>query len=391
MDPMLIAYLATQLGGNIAGEYDKSGNKTFAAGARDAYTPLYQASQFQNMMQKWLGGGASIKLDKDTFKLDMPTTAFSQGLGGATSNTLTNTPSGISSPDLQKAVMAASPNTGPSESVQTGNGGMQSALPLLFKSMLGGSGLGPSNSLPEIPLTGLVGLTPDHLAQVMKMKMMQEQLGQNQQEINAKNLNSLLDYNAQMSNINQQAPVTVPGLGPVSLEFWKSMPSDDREYALYYSMATKLGDSDIMSRNEYLNQAPTDREKFLRAYMKDPELKTAALELARESRTSISLGEKLQYAKKVEEIRNRSDLNSTKLASYVNSKWAASPDAKDLWEIDDPKKRALTEIKVKKKLVEEYISSTGGKVIDTDYEGDNIIIYKVKFSDGDEMEVRYAL
>ena len=390
MDPMLIAYLATQLGGNIAGEYDKSGNKTFAAGARDAYTPFYQASQFQNMMQKWLGGGASIKLDKDTFKLDMPTTAFSQGLGGTTSNTLTNTPSGISSPDLQKAVMTASPNTGQSESIQTGNGGMQSALPFLFKSMLGGSGLGPSNSLPEIPLTGLVGLTPDHLAQVMKMKMMQEQLGQSQQEINAKNFNNLLDYNAQMSKINQQAPVTVPGLGPVSLEFWKSMPSDDREYALYYSMATKLGDSDIMSRNEYLNQAPTDREKFLRAYMKDPALKTAALELARESRTSISLGEKLQYAKTVEDIKNRADLNSTKLANDVNSKWSSSEEAKNLWTVSDPKERKKAEIIGKEKLVVEYITSTGGKIVGKPTMEGRTRVYQIEYPDGEKKEVRYA-
>ena len=271
MDPMLIAYLATQLGGNIAGEYDKSGNKTFAAGARDAYTPFYQASQFQNMMQKWLGGGASIKLDKDTFKLDMPTTAFSQGLGGAISNTLTNTPSGISSPDLQKAVMAASPNTGPSDSVQTGNGGMQSALPFLFKSMLGGSDLGPSNSLPEIPLTGLVGLTPDHLAQVMKMKMMQQELGQKQQQINAANLNNLLDYNSQMAKYNQQAPISIPGRGQVSLEEWKSMPEDVRAYSYYDYYSRARGEQPI-GFNEWKHQLnPTTIKQIYDEAMNDPE------------------------------------------------------------------------------------------------------------------------
>ena len=112
--------------------------------------------------------------------------------------------------------------------------------------------------------------------------------------------------------------------------------------------------------------------------------------MARESRTSISLGEKLQYAKTVEDIKNRADLNSTKLANDVNSKWSSSEEAKNLWTVSDPKERKKAEIIGKEKLVVEYITSTGGKIVGKPTMEGRTRVYQVEYPDGEKKEVRYA-
>ena len=100
------------------------------------------------------------------------------------------------------------------------------------------------------------------------------------------------ESNARIRQMEKVDKLDQPFVGGLSLREYKSLTASTKEYVLAKEGARLLGDKEFMSQREWETLEPTEREKFVRAAMKDPRLMKAAKELARSGATRISLGEK---------------------------------------------------------------------------------------------------
>jgi hypothetical protein len=124
--------------------------------------------------------------------------------------------------------------------------------------------------------------------------------------------------------VDEKSPIEVPGVGVVSMAYWKSLPAKDKSYAIFYHKAKQLGDTDIMSKEEWESLEPSAREKFLRAAMDDPRLMSVAKDLARAGGTKISIGEKAKIAKEVRSATKDIDAKT----NVISAKFLADTEKK---------------------------------------------------------------
>lgn len=93
--------------------------------------------------------------------------------------------------------------------------------------------------------------------------------------------------------LQQDYPINVPGVGTVTRGEWNNLPTTTKEYAAYRQMAEVLGDDDpILSQREFENEfSQTERGKFLRDALKNPEIMAGAKELATAGASQVNVGQ----------------------------------------------------------------------------------------------------
>ena len=91
----------------------------------------------------------------------------------------------------------------------------------------------------------------------------------------------------------------------VTVREWNALPESEQEYSIYVNDA-KSKNEKIMSRREFENLEPTERERFLRAAIKDQDLMKSAKELAAAGATKLSLGGKLEEKEAIDKLGARS-------------------------------------------------------------------------------------
>jgi hypothetical protein len=141
------------------------------------------------------------------------------------------------------------------------------------------------SSQPGISAADLAGLGPQDVSRALSGATSVEAL--RQQSI-ANMLSTF--YNP----LDRPYPVTSETGEVMSTREWKALPSSEREYLAYLHTAKKLGaPKEELTRGFFSSLEPTEREKFVRAALKDPKIMAGAKELAEAGRTQISVGEKI--------------------------------------------------------------------------------------------------
>ena len=260
-----------------------------------------------------------------------------------------------------------------------------------FSTMPGSAQLGTINpfvhSQPGITGADLAGLGPQDVSRALSGAVNVEALKQQ----------TIANLISAREPLEERFPIALPGVGAVSLRQWKTLPQSERDYALFVHESKRLGDTDIMTRREFEMLEPTERERFVRAAMKDPKLKAATKELATAGATRISIGEKV--AGKVAEKKALGKLKGQ--LYFSDPKWLDDIDERlggeDIQrkvfmesqkEGGDP---GLMEAKEAIKFIEGKIS-VGGTIQDVKLSEDGkTMIWTVKWKSGDIEDISYVV
>lgn len=312
-----------------AGSAMQQGEST--AGALDAITQQNIAGQSQgNMIQIFrdiISGkmkGGTMKSDAKGTTLSFDNETFSGLLGGESNlsfdnETLMGAPGSDQILDSSKYSLGNELNTGTAPTTPEGNASI-------------GNQLNPSDSQSRITAHDVAGLSPTDISNALSGAVSIEGLKD-------KRVSDLVDTMYKSALIKESGartgeilkgepldknfPIPHPEAGTLSLRQWKALPQSEKEYASYVHEAKKLG-SDELSRHNFDILDPTEKEKFLRSAMEDPELMGAAKDLATASATNINIGERtlerksaesqayLQGPKVVADIESQVDKNSRK-------------------------------------------------------------------------------
>lgn len=252
----------------------------------------------------------------------------------------------------------------------------------------------PSTPNPLASLSGadLAGLTPEMISQALQFKMGAEQMGQQEYNDYINNLYKMGMLEAQTapkapSPLDQPFPVEVPGLGQVTNRQWDSLPKEEQEYAIFYNQAKKLGDEDIMTREEYRNLDPTDREQFLRSAMKDPALMEAAVQLAKAGATTI--GEIAGREKAKGELKGQLYFKDPDWVDDLSKHMSSSAVRQKVIQSDN---QDLERAKEVVSFIEDKILASGGSIQDVKWAEDGkTMIWTVQWPSGDIEEVRRGI
>jgi len=329
------------------------------------------SQNYLKLLQKMLSGeevpeGGKVMMDSKGTKIDIPKTAlkeFGSDLGGI-------------APDL------GGPSTASDTRTQD-----QTKLRQL-------EALNPfPSSQPSISAADLAGLTPQDISQALQFKFGQEKLEEEK-------INSLIDrmYKSALMTkalrpeaLDEPFPVNVPGVGKVTQRQWSSLPTDERAYALFVASSKKLGDEEPMTKKEYDLLDPTDKEKFLRAAMKDPDLMEAARGLAKAGATRISLGEQLAKKKAFGELEGQLYFKNPKWIDDV-SKHIASDKVQDETYLLRPEQRTAAIERETVKYIESKIVAGDGTIKDVKWAKDGrTLIWTVLWPSGDRETIKYGI
>ena len=253
-----------------------------------------------------------------------------------------------------------------------------------FANPFGGSQQGISAS-------DLAGLTPQDISQAMQFKMSQD-------EFENKKVNEVIEqqYKQFLMNkvepLDKKFPITVPGIGNVSLRQWNALTKDQQEYAGYVYKAKMMGDEDIMNEKEFKLLEPTEREIFLRSVMADPALKDAAVDLAKAGATKISLGEKLTETKAKSGLKGQLYFDDPKWTGDMNKYLDSDTVQNELFTLESADRDKKTaEFKIK--FIEDKITAGGGTVTKAPKFADDgkTVIWTVRWPSGDTRTIKYAI
>lgn len=236
----------------------------------------------------------------------------------------------------------------------------------------------------------LAGLSSNDITNAFGLMLQGRQLDQQtyRNVIDAMYKQSLMDkYKAETKDLNTPFPVEVPGIGNVTTKQWNALPREDQEYALFVQVSKKLGDKDIMSKREWQMLEPTERERFLRSAMEDPELMSAAKELASSGAMRISIGEKVNTALAMSKISGEKYFNDPRWIDDID-KYLSSPSVQMSWfgAENETQEKAVAAAE----YIENKITAGSGKVVDIKWDG-KTIVWKVRWPSGNIKELRYAV
>ena len=300
-----------------AGGQDIAETGTFGKNLSGAVQQNIATQNYAKILQKILAGeveGGKATMSDKGLAINVPKSALDFGKGtGEYPGGSFGSPAGAKETVPQEAMDLVNPSPGP---------------------------LGTS------PGAGLAGLTTKDLSSLLQGAMGVEALGQKRITDVADVLykGALTDQAAAIAArtkagppLDRPFPVGVPGVGSVTLRQWNTLPADDKEYAIYVHAATELGDEDIMSKQEWLATDPTEREKFIRAALKDPKIMAAAKDLARSGATILDLGTYRARAKIKGEEAAIADVLSPDFHQNVmedlskdKRKWRATTEAEEM-------------------------------------------------------------
>jgi hypothetical protein len=265
----------------------------------------------------------------------------------------------------------------------------------------------------QLDFTGLdlAGVDPQLITQALQFKLAGDELGfkkiseladmqykentlanatkKLQPEIN-KTLAETEKLNTENSNLNAPSDIQYPGLAQLTKPEFEKLPTEDKSYAVYYTAQKNLNAKKIMTREEWDNKKPTDREKFLRAAMQDPKLFKAAKDLAEAESTKIDLSpgqRKLSEA----DVEPRVQLKDPKqLAEMINKKLTADPANRNIINNGTPTERMKVKAKAAASTIEEMITAGQGNILKARIENGKLM-WTVKWPDGTTEEIAHGI
>jgi hypothetical protein len=108
-----------------------------------------------------------------------------------------------------------------------------------------------------------------------------------------------------------------------TLREWNALPKDEQDYQMFlFGEKQTLGTGPELSRQEFKELTPTERDRFFNRFMRDPKFKAAALEYAKAGATTI--GEVVGKAKAISELQGEDFFKDPKsvaeLDRYMSSR-----------------------------------------------------------------------
>ena len=303
------------------------------------------ASQnYAKMLQSMLGGmptGAKLSGDRDNLSIKLPTSTLGD-MGATGGMTGMNSGMGSTAPTAPIAPQGTTSNTNISQ-----NNSMRSLL-------------NPSPSpLGNMSPADLAGLTPGDISQAVGLYQEHQKFNLAEDKLNTK-----------LSAASPGAPLEVPGIGKVSFEQWKSLDASTKAYS-YYAFNAETRGEEVLSINEWKNQVdePTQFELY-NLGLKDPEFAKWLLKSKRAGATRISIGEKVETAEALQNVKNIGYFTDPKGISKDIEKYMASPNIEDqLIQIEPDAVDASgnnvlqkTKAKMAEEFIDDKIISAGGTI-----------------------------
>lgn len=197
------------------------------------------------------------------------------------------------------------------------NQGQAQAAPVENLNPSGGSSLlNPfvdNQSNMDLNLSGadLTGLSPQDIVAAFGIKQRQDELRDNQY-IERKKMEGV-------DSLDRDFPISVPGMGTVSLRQWNSIPDTEKLFILAKVQAEELGDKDF-TREEWEDTKPSDKVKFLETLLKRPELMKAEERLRRAGATVFNSGEFEQRKTLESDLENEKYFSSGEFTKGIDKK-----------------------------------------------------------------------
>lgn len=364
---------------------DSGGKNTLGA-----FTQQAGAKNMQNLLQQMLAGGGKMTADSSGMKLNLPASFMSQALGGTEKGGVWE---GLASP------------WNPQGSSSSQGGGSLASSPFGTQAPTGaGASKGYTGSL--------AGLSADDIAKVVQLKMMQDKMAFEREQLANETPSKILDmmYKGQLmqesaSRIEaakeeeeRKKPVfTIPGTD-ISL--------NAKEYLDYKKMTNEtksalIKDYEYAVKNQgykgslidFKNEGETTHQKEYKEAVKGGyggSFNDWLVAMKKAGATNIDLSTKLAETKAKAELGGQLYFEDPKWTKDVDTKVDAF-NKDQAWLIEE-KDRPLATAKVKIRAIEEKIIAGGGQVQGVNWgEDGKTMIWKVKWPSGDVKEIRYAV
>ena len=256
MDYRLMALFANAMG---QGLMDKDDPMQQVAGVT---SKTIATQNYMDMISQMLAGGDSkFSTDGKKFKLDGPSAL----LRGDEKTPFKGAPAGM-------AMNAPGGSQGVTPNV--GGGGMDFSKLMMMNLLGGGNALNPSASPLDVSGVSLAGLTPENISQALQLKFMSEELERKK----------LSDF-VKMMQPEPTDPRDEPFISNYTLRQFNALTPDYKEYTLAKEGAKTLGDDAFMTKREWEETEPTERQRFLKGLKDKPEMLEMEKKLA-EARTT---------------------------------------------------------------------------------------------------------
>jgi len=376
-------------GESVAGALDKVFQQSTSATSMTGLMGM-----FQKMLKGEMPEGAGYKVDSKGMSLTIPKMHLDK-LSGEKGDlfgpgeglSLGATPPGGTAPQAPQTPFSVQAPEMPNLPAPVGGGGGGGKAGALMKL------LNPSSSLPNISASDLAGLSTTDISNALSGMLGVE--GLDQKKIT--DVSSMLLQASQARLADARArelgvgyPIPVPGVGRVSRTEWNNLPSSIREHAAYVAQAKALGDSDIMTLKEFENEfSLTERGKFLRDWLKHPEIAAADLASRKAGASQINIGQKVEEKKAMADLGGQLYFKNPKwtddLAKHMSSKGVRG---RIMESTDEPRRRSIEKIR----YIEDKILAGGGELVDVKLAEDNrTMIWTVEWPNGDKETIKHVI
>jgi len=308
-----------------AGQDIGSGNPA-GSNVANVFNQNLQTQKYAKLLQTLLSGGGKVTMDKENVNIKAPTSAFQPepkaALGpGITPNTVDPTTQARAGSLVPQPMSGAQPK-------QQDQSGLLSSL---LKGNLGD--VNPSSSpLSALSKSDLAGLTPQDVSQALNFKFKDVELGRATANDVINNLHkvSLIQQAQQAATIAErrtaiaelaemrqweeaikQSPLSVPGLGQLSLDTWEKLPTDVKAYS-YYTFNAKQNNEKVLSFKEFKSQAdPSSLVQYYNLGKADPEFKNWLMKYneSKRSTTNINIGEQVKKKEALSWVDYKNELS----------------------------------------------------------------------------------
>jgi uncharacterized short protein YbdD (DUF466 family) len=191
-------------------------------------------------------------------------------------------------------------------------------------------------------------------------------------------------------------PVQVPGVGAVTHDQWKALPTDIRSYAAYVHQSKQANPTEPVMSFQDFKRIPGDTQlRYLEELMKDPSKMAAAKELRRAGAPVVNVNEKTEVADAMQDVKDRRYFTEPKggLIDDVNKHMSDREVQMKLAEhAPGSREHAIAASKIREEFIEKKIKSVLGKegeIIGRRLDGRDFV-WTVKWPGGKTSEVRYG-
>ena len=357
----------------------------------------------QKEKYKWLSdllnGGGKMSLDAENISIKAPAKSLSMNEVG------------------EGSLPGAGAVAKPEQALPAATGGTSQGIdPKVLMAILGGVGQGPTESPAGGSSASLVGLTPQDLSLALEGATRAKTLEANiadalaGRELKGRELDILDSYRKASVDVDsykattdrvselrklaesvREAPLSVPGLGKVDLETWKSLDTKTKAYS-YYAFDAQQNGEKPMPYNEWDQQTddPTAKQLYDLA-VDDPDFNEWLTKYRQSGATRITIGEKVETAEALADVKAVKYFTDPEgLTADIDKHMKSEEVQNKLFQFaDKPREQTKQTIVEKGKFIETKIKGAGGKISGARMEG-RTRVWTVKWPNGKITEVSYG-